>query len=443
MKSSAREAAPKRLRCAIYTRKSSEEGLDMEFNSLDAQREACEAYVASQKAEGWAAIRERYDDGGYSGGSLDRPALTQLVKDIKDGLVDVVVVYKIDRLSRSLVDFTRLVDVFDRHNVTFVSVTQSFNTTSSMGRLTLNILLSFAQFEREIIGERIRDKFSASRQRGMWMGGFVPLGYDVRDRKLVVNQAEAKVVRMIFERFANLGSATIVARVLRAENIRNKRGKHIDKGVIYRLINNRVYLGEAVYKDVSYPGEHEAIVTRQLWDAAHAILKESPRARATKTRDRSPALLKGIIFSASGAAMTPSFTRKGDKLYHYYVSMDHVRGRPVPEGSGPTRLPGGMVEATVVAEMRRMIATPEIAARILDRFQRENIRCDQRELLAELRRFNKLWDVLFPAERARIVRLLVARVTVDAEGLHIDLRNEGLTTLARDLMAETARGVDA
>jgi DNA invertase Pin-like site-specific DNA recombinase len=443
MKTSVREATPKRLRCAIYTRKSSEEGLDMEFNSLDAQRDACEAYVASQKAEGWAAIRERYDDGGYSGGSLERPALTQLVKDIKHGLVDVVVVYKIDRLSRSLVDFTRLVDVFDRHGVTFVSVTQSFNTTSSMGRLTLNILLSFAQFEREVIGERIRDKFSASRKRGMWMGGFVPLGYEVRDRKLVVSQAEAKVVRMIFERFASLGSATIVARVLRAENIRNKRGKHIDKGVIYRLINNRVYLGEAVYKGVSYPGEHEAIVSQQLWDAAHAVLKESPRARATKTRDRSPALLKGIIFSSSGAAMTPTFTRKGDRLYRYYVSMDHVRGRPVPEGLAPTRLPAAMVEATVVAEMRRMIATPEMAARILDRFQQENVPCDQRELLAELRRFNKLWDVLFPAERARIVRLLVARVTVDAEGLQIDLRHEGLTSLARDLMAETARGVDA
>jgi site-specific DNA recombinase len=443
MKSSAREAAPKRLRCAIYTRKSSEEGLDMEFNSLDAQREACESYVASQKAEGWAAIRERYDDGGYSGGSLDRPALTQLIKDIKDGLVDVVVVYKIDRLSRSLMDFSRLVEIFDLNNVTFVSVTQSFNTTTSMGRLTLNILLSFAQFEREVIGERIRDKFSASRKRGMWMGGFVPLGYDVKERKLIVNKAEAKVVRMIFERFASLGSATVVARVLRAENIRTKRGKPIDKGVIYRLINNRVYLGEAVYKGVSYPGEHEAIVSQQLWDAAHAVLKESPRARASKTRDRSPALLKGIIFSSSGAAMTPTFTRKGDKLYHYYVSMDHVRGRPVPEGSGPTRLPGGMVEATVVAEMRRMIATPEMTAQILDRFQRENTRCDQRELLAELRRFNKLWDVLFPAERARIVRLLVARVTVDAEGLHIDLRNEGLTALARDLLAGNANGAAA
>jgi site-specific DNA recombinase len=435
MKTSAREAAPKRLRCAIYTRKSSEEGLDMEFNSLDAQREACEAYVASQKAEGWATIRERYDDGGYSGGSLERSALARLIKDIEDGLVDVVVVYKIDRLSRSLVDFTKLVDVFDRHSVTFVSVTQSFNTTSSMGRLTLNILLSFAQFEREVIGERIRDKFAASRKRGMWMGGFVPLGYDVRDRKLVVNKAEAKVVRMIFERFADLGSATTLARVLRAENIRNKRGKPIEKGIIYRIINNRVYLGEAVYKGFSYPGEHEAIVTRQLWDAAHAVLKESPRARATRTRDRSPALLKGLIFSASGAAMTPTFTRKGDRLYRYYVSMDHVRGRPVPEGAAPTRLPAAMVEATVVAEMRRMIATPETAARVLERFQEEKFSCDQRELLAELRRFNKLWDVLFPAERARIVRLLVARVTVGPEGMAIDLHQEGLGALTRELLS--------
>ena len=182
---------PKRSRCAIYTRKSSEEGLDMEFNSLDAQREACEAYIASQKAEGWAAIRDRYDDGGFSGGTLDRPALKQLLADIEAGLIDVIVVYKIDRLSRSLMDFAKLVEVFDRNNVTFVSVTQSFNTTTSMGRLTLNILLSFAQFEREVIGERIRDKFAASRKRGMWMGGFVPMGYDVKDRKLVVNEAEA------------------------------------------------------------------------------------------------------------------------------------------------------------------------------------------------------------------------------------------------------------
>lgn len=214
----------RRQRCAIYTRKSSEEGLDMEFNSLDAQRDACEAYVTSQKAEGWATIRERYDDGGFSGGTLDRPGLKRLIQDVEAGLIDVIVVYKIDRLSRSLMDFTRLVEIFDRNQVTFVSVTQSFNTTTSMGRLTLNILLSFAQFEREVIGERIRDKVAASRKRGMWMGGYVPLGYDVRDRKLVINEAEAATVRMIFERFVAIGSATRLAKALAAEGVLNKRG---------------------------------------------------------------------------------------------------------------------------------------------------------------------------------------------------------------------------
>ncbi len=246
----------RRLRCAIYTRKSSEEGLDMEFNSLDAQRESCEAYIASQRSEGFAAIRERYDDGGHSGGTLERPALQRLLADVEAGLIDVIVVYKIDRLSRSLMDFSKLVEIFERNDVTFVSVTQSFNTTTSMGRLTLNILLSFAQFEREVIGERIRDKFAASRKKGMWMGGYVPLGYDVRDRKLVINEEEAKTVRMIFERFVAIGSATKLAKVLAAEGVVNKRGKLIDKGFIYKLINNRIYIGEAVHKGTSYPGEH-------------------------------------------------------------------------------------------------------------------------------------------------------------------------------------------
>jgi site-specific DNA recombinase len=223
-------AMSRHLRCAVYTRKSSEEGLDMEFNSLDAQREACEAYIASQKAEGWVALRERYDDGGFSGGTLERPGLQRLLADLEAGLVDVVVVYKIDRLSRALMDFARLVGVFDRHDVTFVSVTQSFNTTTSMGTLTLNILLSFAQFEREVIGERIRDKFAASRARGMWMGGFVPMGYDVLNRKLLVNEPEAATVRMIFERFSQIGSATTLVKALLPEGVLNKRGKPIDKG---------------------------------------------------------------------------------------------------------------------------------------------------------------------------------------------------------------------
>jgi site-specific DNA recombinase len=283
----------RKLRCAVYTRKSTEEGLDMEFNSLDAQREACEAYVASQKPEGWLLLGDHYDDGGFSGGTLERPALRRLLTDIEAGRVDVVVVYKIDRLSRSLMDFAKLVEVFDRNNVTFVSVTQSFNTTTSMGRLTLNILLSFAQFEREVIGERIRDKFAASRKKGMWMGGFVPLSYDVNDRKLIINKAEAATVRMIFERFIKIGSATELVRKLRAEGVRGKQGKLVDKGYVYKLLNNRVYVGEAVHKGLAYPGEHQAIIDRVLWDRVHTVLGESPRKRAATPARRRRRCLRG------------------------------------------------------------------------------------------------------------------------------------------------------
>ena len=254
------KAIVRKLRCAVYTRKSSEEGLDMEFNSLDAQREACEAYVASQRSEGWVLVPDRYDDGGISGATLERPALKRLLRDVEAGLVDVVVVYKIDRLSRSLTDFSRLVEVFEANQVTFVSVTQSFNTTTSMGRLTLNILLSFAQFEREVIGERIRDKFAASRRKGMWMGGNVPLGYRVENRKLLIQEEDAATVRMIFERFLSIGSATILARTLNAEGITSRGGRPVDKGYLYKLLSNRVYIGEAVHKGTSYPGEHQAII---------------------------------------------------------------------------------------------------------------------------------------------------------------------------------------
>jgi hypothetical protein len=330
-------------------------------------------------------------------------------------------------------DLAKLVEVFDRNSVTFVSVTQSFNTTTSMGRLTLNILLSFAQFEREVIGERIRDKFAASRKRGMWMGGFVPLGYDVRDRKLVVNEAEAQTVRMIFERFVALGSASTLARALQAERVLNKRGKQIDKGFIYKLINNRVYLGEAVHKGTSYPGEHEAIISQDLWDSVHAILTESPRSRGAKNRVGTDALLKGIIFAANGTAMTPTFTRKGERLYHYYVSMDLLRNRETPDGAGPARLPAAMVEGAVVAEMRRLIASPEIASRVLEACRQSGEKVDERAAIEALRRLDGLWTSLYPAEQARIVRLLIDRVTVSSQGLAVDLRNNGIAALARDL----------
>ena len=386
---------------------------------------------------GWVATRERYDDGGFSGGNLDRPGLKQLLTDIDDGLIDVVVVYKIDRLSRSLMDFSKLVEVFDRNSVTFVSVTQSFNTTTSMGRLTLNILLSFAQFEREVIGERIRDKFAASRKRGMWMGGYVPMGYDVRDRKLVINEEEAKTVRMIFERFVALGSTSTLARALQAERVLNKRGKRIDKGFIYKLINNRVYLGEAVHKGLSYRGEHTAIITPDIWDAVHAILKESPRSRGAKNRRGSEALLKGMIFTAAGTAMTPTYTRKGERLYHYYVSMDAIRNRETGGDTGPARLPGAMVEEAVIAELRRLVATPDVAARVIETCRQADHRLDERAAIEALRDFKGIWERLIPAEQSRIVRLLVQRVTVCSQGLAVDLRNNGIAMLARELTVTT------
>ncbi len=436
-------AMPRRQRCAIYTRKSTEEGLEMEFNSLDAQREACEAYVASQKAEGWSAIREGYDDGGFSGGTLDRPGLKRLIQDVEGGLLDVIVVYKIDRLSRSLMDFTKLVEIFDRNHVTFVSVTQAFNTTTSMGRLTLNILLSFAQFEREVIGERIRDKVAASRKRGMWMGGYVPMGYDVRNRKLVINEAEAATVRMIFERFVAIGSATTLTRALVAEGVRNKRGKQIDKGFLYKLVNSRVYVGEAVHKGTAYPGEHAPIIDRALWDKVHDILQQSPRLRASNTRSQTPALLKGIIFTNTGAAMTPTATKKGTRLYRYYTSMDLIRNRSTGEASGPLRLPAGMVEEAVVGEIRRMIRAPEVAARAIAAVRQEGEGVDEQAIISALGEFDQLWAALFPAEQARIVHLLVGRVTVDASGIAVDLRNEGLGSVIRDILAPRQEEVRA
>jgi DNA invertase Pin-like site-specific DNA recombinase len=422
----------RRLRCAIYTRKSSEEGLEQEFNSLHAQREACEAYIASQKSEGWALVRDQYDDGGISGGTLERPGLKKLLADIEDGLVDVVVVYKIDRLSRSLMDFSKLVEVFDRNDVTFVSVTQSFNTTTSMGRLTLNILLSFAQFEREVTAERIRDKVKASRMKGMWMGGYVPLGYDVVDRKLVVNEQEAAKVRMVFERFVEVGSATILARELRSDGFRSKQGALIDKGYLYRLLNNRVYRGEAVHKGIAYAGEHQAIIDTRLWEQVHDIMGESPRKRANNSRTQTSALLKGILFAATGAAMTPSSTKKGTRRYRYYVSMDLLKNRETPEDGIPRRLPADTAEAAVVAEIRRVLRTPETAAHVIAVLDRDDI--PEAEAIAGLQQFPQLWEQLFPSEQARIIQLLVRRVTVMADGLVIDLRTDGIAGVMRDLM---------
>ena len=421
----------RKRRCAVYTRKSTDEGLEKEFNSLDAQREACEAYIASQRSEGWVLVPDRYDDGGVSGGTLERPALKRLLADIEVGLVDVVVVYKIDRLSRSLMDFAKLVQVFDQNDVTFVSVTQSFNTTTSMGRLTLNILLSFAQFEREVIGERVRDKIAASRARGMWMGGPVPLGYRVENRKLLVDEAGAATVRRVFEAFAEIGSATRVLPTLRAEGLLTKHGRPFDKGAVYKLLMNRVYLGEAVHKGKSYPGEHEAIIPRPLWDRVHEIMAESPRIRAGKSRHQLPGLLRGILFGADGRALSPSHTRKDGRLYRYYVSQSVLKGGP--NDAPYRRLPAGQIEGAVLDQLRVLLQQPEIIVGTWRAAREEVPELDEATVRDALRRFDPVWGELFPAEQDRLIRLLVQRVVVSPTGAEITLNLEGLASLARDI----------
>jgi site-specific DNA recombinase len=441
--STTRSARPiiRKLRCAVYTRKSTEEGLEMEFNSLDAQRESCEAYVASQRAEGWLLVSDRYDDGGFSGGTLERPALKRLLADIEAGRIDVVVVYKIDRLSRSLMDFSRLVEVFDRQNVTFVSVTQSFNTTTSMGRLTLNILLSFAQFEREVIGERIRDKFAASRRKGMWMGGWAPLGYEVRDRKLVVNEQDAKLVRSIFQRFLKTGSATILARQLIQEGVRNKYGKLIDKGMLYKLLNNPVYIGEAVHKGASYPGEHTAIVDRKIWDKVQAQFKTNPRKRSGSARSQTQSLLKGLIFGPTGAAMSPSHTRRRGKQYRYYVSQTVLKQGAADSPIG--RVPAAEIEKIVIDQVRFLLRSPEITIQTWRSARKSFKGLTETDVRSALLEFEQLWNELFPAEQARIIQLLVERVDVGTDGVDIGLRVDGITSLVGELAGNSAPQLNA
>lgn len=319
----------RKLPCAIYTRKSTDEGLDQDFNSLEAQRESCASYVMSQTHEGWEALDARYDDGGFSGGSLERPALRTLMADIEKGLIDIVVVYKVDRLTRSLADFAKLVELFDRQKVSFVSVTQAFNTTNSMGRLTLNVLLSFAQFEREVTAERIRDKFRASKEKGMWMGGLPPLGYDIAHRKLIINQSEAERVRLIFQRYLELGSVHRLMQDLESRGIRSKHwvtqkgnargGTHFTRGALYALLQNPVYVGQIRHKDKVHDGQHEAIIDRATWDAAQDLLARNRLESRTKTNAKAPSLLAGLLVHEDGAPYRPRQTHKKGAHIHYYL----------------------------------------------------------------------------------------------------------------------------
>jgi len=348
------------MRCAIYTRKSSEEGLDRSFNSLDAQREAGEAFVLSQRHEGWRTLPARYDDGGYSGGTMDRPGLRKLLEDVQSNKVNVVVVYKVDRLTRSLSDFAKIVEALDAKGVSFVSVTQQFNTTNSMGRLTLNILLSFAQFEREVTGERIRDKIAASKKKGMWMGGPVPLGYSLEARNLIPHPTEAALVRRIFALYLKLDCVRKLVAQLNGESVRTKTwvtktgvrvgGVPFARGHLYYLLRNRLYIGEIRHRDQWYPGEHQGIVPRDLWDKVQAQLNRNLRTRRRRARDQASSLLTGLVEDGAGNRFTPSFTSKRGRRYRYYVSQLAIKS---PDGArnGPTRVPAHELEGRVTEKL--------------------------------------------------------------------------------------------
>ena len=384
----------KLVRCAIYTRKSSEEGLDQAFNSLHAQREACEAYVKSQVGEGWRVLPTIYDDGGFSGGNMDRPGLAKLLEDVDAGRVDTVVVYKVDRLTRSLPDFAKIVERLDGAGASFVSVTQAFNTTTSMGRLTLNVLLSFAQFEREVTGERIRDKIAASKARGMWMGGTLPLGYDVPTdpviRALVLNPVEAELVKRIFQTYLELGSVHDLAAQLEAEGVRSKQtlsqrgnvrgGCRLARGALYHMLRNRLYVGEIVHRGVAHQGNHQPIVERDLFDAVQARLEGNRRARRERPLRSATMPLKGKLFDADGDPMTPSFTHKrGGKVYRYYVSAPLMQGRAVrSDPEAIRRVAAAEVEGVLERELnRRMGSEGASLSSLIGLVQRVQLQHDQ------------------------------------------------------------------
>ena len=430
-------AGGRKIRCAIYTRKSSEEGLEQEFNSLDAQREASEAFVRSQKHEGWSILPQLYDDPGYSGGTMERPALKRLLTDIAAHRIDAVVVYKVDRLTRSLSDFAKIVEVFDAHSVSFVSITQAFNTTTSMGRLTLNVLLSFAQFEREVTGERIRDKIAASKKKGLWMGGQPSLGYDVKDRKLVVNEAEAAIVRMIFRRYLELGSVRALKAALDEECVVSKLraaadgspygGKSFSRGALYLMLQNRIYRGEIVHKGAAYRGEHAPIIEEDLWTSVQLRLEANGVERREAQAPARPNLLTGVLFDASGQAMTPTHAVKKDVRYRYYVSRRLVTGTKGEDGNRQTsgqRIPAANLEGLVVQRLRSFFADPVAVIESLPRHRRDapsqkRATAATTEIVRALDdRRNDAWNTIF--------RPMIVRVQVRLDRIDVDLSAERL-----------------
>jgi DNA invertase Pin-like site-specific DNA recombinase len=422
----------RRLRCAIYTRKSTNEGLDQDFNSLDAQRDSCEAYVTSQAGEGWTVLKTRYDDGGFSGGSMDRPALQRLLADIRDRKVDVVVVYKIDRLTRALSDFARIVEILGGQGASFVSVTQAFNTTSSMGRLTLNVLLSFAQFEREVTAERIRDKIAAWKKKGMWMGGVVPLGYDVVDRKLVANLEETRTVRTLFELYKTLGTVRAVKEEADRLGLRTKTrkpnngsrdgGGPFRTGHLHKLLTNCIYVGEIGHKGERYPGEHEPIIDRALWDAVQAQLANNSVKRRSGANTASASLLTGLLRDENGRRLKPSHANKSGRRYRYYVS----READDAVSSTAWRLPAPAIEELIVRSIRTYL---DDGARLMETLGLTDLSADRlNDMLVQTARMTRRLETASRAEMRTLLLDTVERVDLQPDRVRIALSVKSIQT---------------
>ena len=412
-------------RCAIYTRKSSEEGLEQAFNSLHAQREACEAFVKSQRHEGWTLISSEYDDGGYSGGTMARPGLTRLLSDIDQGLVDVVVVYKVDRLSRSLADFVKLVDAFDKKNVSFVSVTQQFNTSTSMGRLTLNVLLSFAQFEREVTGERIRDKIAASKKKGLWMGGVVPLGYRLKERALVVDDAEAKTVREVYAQYLAKGSVREL-KLLDEKGVGGRAGRPFSRGALYTLLRNPIYIGKVRHKGVLHEGQQAAIVDLGLWEKVQTALAAHCHARKTGAAARDPSRLAGLIFDDRGHPMSPSHATKGSRRYRYYVSQAVLHGKEDSAGS-VVRINAAEIEQPILAKLKEIVSTPACLFSALG--QRDLTADQQKRMIERGRRWATHLEETAVPEQIAVLRKIIKRIVLERAQVRLTLSKRGLSAV--------------
>lgn len=419
----------KQVRCAIYTRKSSEEGLEQDFNSLDAQREACEAYIKSQKHEGWVLFEKQYNDGGFSGGTMERPAFKELLKDIETDEIDIVVVYKVDRLTRSLMDFSKIIDIFDKHKTSFVSITQQFNTTTSMGRLTLNILLSFAQFEREVTGERIRDKFAASRKKGMFLHGIAPIGYKKENGTLTEIPEQAELIRAIFNNYLEFKSTPKLQKYLIENNIKTPNGKDFSIGHLNRLLNNKVYIGKITYKNEEYDGLHSGIIDNDLFDKVQRCIKSNKGDRKFATNNHQYSLLGSKLFDDKGNYMSPTYSyNRHKKRYRYYVSQAIIQHREQDAGS-INKIPGDEIENFIRQEVKAFITNKMDMQQYLS-----NYAITKQNKILNLVENLKITD--------QIIRLVVHKVIIYKEKVELDMNKNIILKLLEELAYNQEISID-